>query len=128
MFLERVRKVTLCCCNRRDGCIPPLSAGHIQQHFSSLFRHHDVVMLHCWMHGFVFINAVSLLCARRVPSGVHSSYNEQYYVPYSTQNTFLGTCVGRMTLDDAGFNYIEPLSLVGGGTTRFSLPSYSACG
>lgn len=43
--------VRSCCCNRRDSFISPFSAGHIQQRFSSLFHHHDVVRLHCWLHG-----------------------------------------------------------------------------
>lgn len=50
MFLERVRKkVTLCCRNRRDSYVSPLSADHIQQRFSSLFLHHYVVMLQSWL-------------------------------------------------------------------------------
>jgi hypothetical protein len=113
MFLERVRKkFTLCCCNRRDSCISPLSAGHIQQRFSSLFRQHNVIMLHCCLHGLVLRNAVSFLYACRVPFGVYSSYDEQYCVSYSTQNTLFGTSVdGRMTLGDAGFSNIESLRL-----------------
>ena len=52
MVLGRVRKnVTLCCCNRLDSCMSPLSASHIQQRFISLFLHHEVVMLRCWLHG-----------------------------------------------------------------------------
>lgn len=92
---------------------PPLSAGHIEQRFSILFRHHGV-MLHCWLHGRVFRNDVSFLYTRRVPSGVYSSYKVQYCVSYSTQNTVHGTCFdGRKTLGDAGFRHIESLCLGG---------------